>query len=112
MARLPGTTCARSVTRCSRQWPAAASAKWPSGTSSSGAWNVCGQPYVYAEKAFVGWPGMVEPEREADARQLATEARVRVRFEEAALALSVQSHRVPRRLVWSREKAERIMQAT
>ena len=46
------------------------------------------------------------------ARQLATEARDRVRFEEDALALSDQVYRVARRLVSTREEAEDLMQET
>ena len=74
--------------------------------------NVGGQPYVYARNALVGWPGMSETTREPDARQLATEARDRVRFEEDALALSDQVYRVARHLVGSREEAEDLMQET
>src|SRR6266516_357113 len=74
--------------------------------------NVCGQPYVYAKKALVGWPDVSETTREPDARQLATEARDRVRFEEDALALSDQVYRVARHLVGSREEAEDLMQET
>src|SRR5438874_6708334 len=55
---------------------------------------------------------MSETTREPDARQLATEARDRVRFEEEALALSDQVYRVARRLVGSREEAEDLMQET
>jgi len=61
---------------------------------------------------LVGWPGMSETTREPDARQLATEARDRVRFEEDALALSDQVYRVARHLVGSREEAEDLMQET
>ena len=46
------------------------------------------------------------------ARQLAGEARDRVRFEEEALALADQVYRVARRLVGSREEAEDLMQET
>jgi RNA polymerase sigma-70 factor, ECF subfamily len=53
-----------------------------------------------------------ETTREPDARQLATEARDRVRFEEDALALSDQVYRVARHLVGSREEAEDLMQET
>src|SRR5947208_15566543 len=53
---------------------------------------------------------MSETTREPDARQLATEARDRVRFEEDALALSDQVYRVARHLVGSREEAEDLMQ--
>ena len=45
-------------------------------------------------------------------RQLAAEARDRVRFEEEALELSDQVYRVARRLVGSREEAEDLMQET
>jgi RNA polymerase sigma-70 factor (ECF subfamily) len=45
-------------------------------------------------------------------RQLATEARDRVRFEEEALELADQVYRVARRLVGSREEAEDLMQET
>src|ERR671935_274665 len=54
--------------------------------------------------------GEVKPETEA--RQLAAEARDRVRFEEEALALSDQVYRVARRLVSSREEAEDLVQDT
>ena len=47
---------------------------------------------------------------ETAARQLAGEARDRVRFEEEALALADQVYRVARRLVGSREEAEDLMQ--
>jgi RNA polymerase sigma-70 factor (ECF subfamily) len=43
-------------------------------------------------------------------RQLAEDARDRVRFEEEALDLSDQVYRVARRLVGSREEAEDLMQ--
>ena len=43
-------------------------------------------------------------------RQLATEARDRVRFEEEALQLADQVYRVARRLVHSKEEAEDLMQ--
>src|SRR5215203_2208949 len=49
---------------------------------------------------------------ESSARQLATEARDRVRFEEEALELSDQVYRVARRLVGSREEAEDLVQET
>ena len=55
---------------------------------------------------------MSETTREPDARQLAEEARDRVRFEEDALALSDQVYRVARHLVGSREEAEDLMQET
>src|SRR6187200_3122009 len=55
---------------------------------------------------------MSETTREPDARQLATEARDRVRFEEEALELADQVYRVARRLVGSREEAEDLMQET
>src|SRR5213083_3706132 len=53
---------------------------------------------------------MSETTREPDARQIATEARDRVRFEEDALALSDQVYRVARHLVGSREEAEDLVQ--
>jgi len=46
------------------------------------------------------------------ARRLAEDARVRVRFEEDALALADQVYRVARRLVSSKEEAEDLMQET
>ena len=49
---------------------------------------------------------------ESDARQIATDARDRVRFEEEALALSDQVYRVARHLVGSREEAEDLVQET
>ena len=49
---------------------------------------------------------------ETEARQLATQARDRVRFEEDALALSDQVYRVARRLVGSQQEAEDLMQET
>src|SRR5213593_3726927 len=55
---------------------------------------------------------MSETTREPDARQLAEDARDRVRFEEEALALSDQVYRVARHLVGSREEAEDLMQET
>jgi RNA polymerase sigma-70 factor, ECF subfamily len=55
---------------------------------------------------------MGETTHEPDARQLATDARDRVRFEEDALALSDQVYRVARHLVGSREEAEDLMQET
>src|SRR5207247_5772715 len=55
---------------------------------------------------------MSETSQQSDARQLATEARDRVRFEEDALALSDQVYRVARHLVGSREEAEDLMQET
>src|SRR6187455_3626981 len=55
---------------------------------------------------------MSETTREPHARQLATEARDRVRFEEDALALSDQVYRVARHLVGTREEAEDLMQET
>ena len=54
---------------------------------------------------------MNEVSRE-DARQLADEARGRVRFEEEALELADQVYQVARRLVGSREEAEDLMQDT
>src|ERR1700704_3550733 len=53
-----------------------------------------------------------ETAREPDARQLATEARDRVRFEEDVLALSDQVYRVARHLAGSREDAEELVQET
>jgi RNA polymerase sigma-70 factor (ECF subfamily) len=55
---------------------------------------------------------MGETTQEPDARQLATDARDRVRFEEEALALSDQVYRVARHLVGSREEAEDLVQET
>src|SRR6266436_3683624 len=55
---------------------------------------------------------MGETTQEPDARQIATEARDRVRFEEEALELSDQVFRVARHLVGSREEAEDLMQET
>jgi RNA polymerase sigma-70 factor, ECF subfamily len=55
---------------------------------------------------------MGETTQEPDARQLATDARDRVRFEEDALALSDQVYRVARHLVGSREEAEDLVQET
>lgn len=52
----------------------------------------------------------VQPER--DAREIAAEARDRVRFEEEVLDLSDQVYRVARRLVGSREEAEDLVQDT
>ena len=49
---------------------------------------------------------------ESSARQLATDARDRVRFEEEALGLSDQVYGVARRLVGSREEAEDLVQET
>lgn len=54
---------------------------------------------------------MSEPS-ESSARQLATDARDRVRFEEEALDLSDQVYGVARRLVPSREEAEDLVQET
>jgi RNA polymerase sigma-70 factor, ECF subfamily len=50
--------------------------------------------------------------REGEARQLAEDARGRVRFEEEALALADQVYNVARRLVSTREEAEDLMQET
>ena len=55
---------------------------------------------------------MSETTRDTDARQIATEARDRVRFEEEALGLSDQVYRVARHLVGSREEAEDLVQET
>lgn len=49
---------------------------------------------------------------ESSARQLATDARDRVRFEEEALDLSDQVYGVARRLVGSREEADDLVQET
>ena len=49
---------------------------------------------------------------ESSARQLATDARDRVRFEEEALDLSDQVYQVARRLAGSREEAEDLVQET
>ena len=49
---------------------------------------------------------------DTQAREIATEARDRVRFEEEALALSDQVYRVARHLVGSREEAEDLVQET
>lgn len=49
---------------------------------------------------------------DSSARQLATDARDRVRFEEEALDLSDQVYGVARRLVGSREEAEDLVQET
>jgi RNA polymerase sigma-70 factor (ECF subfamily) len=53
-----------------------------------------------------------EPEAATEAREIATGARDRVRFEEDALALADQVYRVARRLVGSREEAEDLVQET
>jgi RNA polymerase sigma-70 factor, ECF subfamily len=55
---------------------------------------------------------MGDPTPQADPRQLAEQARDRVRFEEEALELADQVYRVARRLVSSREEAEDLMQET
>src|SRR5512135_1262380 len=47
-----------------------------------------------------------------ETRQLADDARARVRFEEEALELADQVYQVARRLVGSREEAEDLMQET
>src|SRR3954463_16165281 len=47
-----------------------------------------------------------------ETRQLADDARARVRFEEEALELADQVYQVARRLVGSREEAEDLMQDT
>jgi RNA polymerase sigma-70 factor, ECF subfamily len=49
---------------------------------------------------------------DTEGRQLAVEARDRVRFEEEALQLADQVYRVARRLVRSKEEAEDLMQET
>jgi RNA polymerase sigma-70 factor (ECF subfamily) len=53
-----------------------------------------------------------ETSPETDPRQLASEARDRVRFEEEALELSDQVYQVARRLTGSREEAEDLVQDT
>jgi RNA polymerase sigma-70 factor, ECF subfamily len=55
---------------------------------------------------------MSEPTPESSPRQLATDARDRVRFEEEALQLSDQVYQVARRLAGSREEAEDLVQET
>jgi RNA polymerase sigma-70 factor, ECF subfamily len=55
---------------------------------------------------------MSEPTPESSPRQLATDARDRVRFEEEALQLSDQVYQVARRLSGSREEAEDLVQET
>ena len=55
---------------------------------------------------------MGEMTRDSEPRQLASEARDRVRFEEEALELADQVYRVARRLVSTREEAEDLMQET
>ena len=55
---------------------------------------------------------MSETSPETDPRQLAGEARDRVRFEEEALELSDQVYQVARRLTGSREEAEDLVQDT
>jgi RNA polymerase sigma-70 factor (ECF subfamily) len=50
--------------------------------------------------------------QESEPRELAAEARNRVRFEEEALELSDQVYRVARRLVSTREEAEDLVQET
>jgi RNA polymerase sigma-70 factor, ECF subfamily len=54
----------------------------------------------------------MDEESEEQPRQVATEARDRVRFEEEALEFSDQVYQVARRLVGSREEAEDLMQET
>jgi RNA polymerase sigma-70 factor (ECF subfamily) len=49
---------------------------------------------------------------DTEGRQIATEARDRVRFEEEALELADQVYRVARRLVRTQEEAEDLMQET
>ena len=55
---------------------------------------------------------MSETSPETDPRQLAGEARDRVRFEEEALELSDQVYQVARRLTGSREEADDLVQDT
>jgi RNA polymerase sigma-70 factor (ECF subfamily) len=55
---------------------------------------------------------MSETSPESSPRQLATDARDRVRFEEEALQLSDQVYQVARRLTGSREEAEDLVQET
>jgi RNA polymerase sigma-70 factor (ECF subfamily) len=55
---------------------------------------------------------MSETTPESSPRQLAAEARDRVRFEEEALKLSDQVYQVARRLAGSREEAEDLVQET
>src|SRR5881628_3170611 len=55
---------------------------------------------------------MGETTRDSEPRQLAAEARDRVRFEEEALALADQVYRVARHLVGSRDEAEDLVQET
>ncbi len=55
---------------------------------------------------------MSEPRPESSPRQLAEDARDRVRFEEEALELSDQVYQVARRLSGSREEAEDLVQDT
>jgi RNA polymerase sigma-70 factor, ECF subfamily len=55
---------------------------------------------------------MSETTPESSPRQLATDARDRIRFEEEALQLSDQVYQVARRLAGSREEAEDLVQET
>jgi RNA polymerase sigma-70 factor (ECF subfamily) len=55
---------------------------------------------------------MSEATSDSEPRQLAAEARNRVRFEEEALELADQVYRVARRLVSTREEAEDLVQET
>jgi RNA polymerase sigma-70 factor (ECF subfamily) len=73
--------------------------------------------YAVAERRFDAHTAatverMSETTPDSSPRQLATDARDRVRFEEEALALSDQVYAVARRLSGSREEAEDLVQET
>jgi RNA polymerase sigma-70 factor (ECF subfamily) len=68
--------------------------------------------FQVSEKHDARVAAMAETPPERDPRQLAEEARDRVRFEEEALDLADQVYRVARRLVTTREEAEDLMQET